>query len=114
MCCAIAATQRPCPRWHGEYAGGKRCRHECDYSKKMPHPVQWRNGARHSGRSQDRDAAGLEHRIEDGDSMNEELKPCPACGKEGHIHAHAEMDEFLRPGYRDVVLMDNNILAQII
>lgn len=42
------------------------------------------------------------------------IRACPWCivpGKEGQIHAHAEMEEFLRPGCRDVVLMDNNILA---
>lgn len=42
------------------------------------------------------------------------IRSCSWCvvpGKEGKIHAHADMDEFLRPGCRDVVLMDNNILA---
>lgn len=42
------------------------------------------------------------------------IRTCPWCivpGKEGWIHTHAEMEEFLRPGCRDVVLMDNNILA---
>ena len=42
------------------------------------------------------------------------IRTCPWCvvpGKEGQIHAHAEIEEFLRPGNRDVVLMDNNILA---
>ena len=42
------------------------------------------------------------------------IRSCPWCivpSKEGRIHAHAELEEFLRPGCRDVVLMDNNILA---
>lgn len=42
------------------------------------------------------------------------IRSCSWCvvpGKEGKIHAHAELEEFLRPGCRDVVLMDNNILA---
>ncbi|WP_304473588.1 radical SAM protein [uncultured Desulfovibrio sp.] len=42
------------------------------------------------------------------------IRSCPWCvvpGKEGKIHAHAELEEFLRPDCRDVVLMDNNILA---
>lgn len=42
------------------------------------------------------------------------IRSCPWCvvpGKEGQIRAHAELEEFLRPGCRDVVLMDNNILA---
>lgn len=41
-------------------------------------------------------------------------RSCPWCvvpSKEGDIHAHAEIEEFLRPDSRDVVLMDNNILA---
>lgn len=42
------------------------------------------------------------------------MRSCPWCvvpTKEGVIRAHAELEEFLRPGCRDVVLMDNNILA---
>lgn len=42
------------------------------------------------------------------------IRSCSWCivpSKEGAIRAHAEMEEFIRPGYRDVVLMDNNILA---
>ena len=42
------------------------------------------------------------------------IRACPWCivpKKEGHIQAHAEIAEFLRPDSRDVVLMDNNILA---
>ncbi len=42
------------------------------------------------------------------------IRSCPWCvvpGKEGKIHAHAELEAFLRPDCRDVVLMDNNILA---
>lgn len=42
------------------------------------------------------------------------IRACPWCivpSKEGHIRKHAEIDEFLRPGCRDVVLLDNNILA---
>lgn len=42
------------------------------------------------------------------------IRSCPWCvvpQKEGKIRAHAEIEEFLRPDSRDVVLMDNNILA---
>lgn len=42
------------------------------------------------------------------------IRSCPWCvvpKKEGKIRAHAELEEFLRPDSRDVVLMDNNILA---
>lgn len=42
------------------------------------------------------------------------IRSCPWCvvpKKEGAIRAHAELEEFLRPDCRDVVLMDNNILA---
>lgn len=42
------------------------------------------------------------------------IRACPWCvvpKKEGKIRAHAELEEFLRPDSRDVVLMDNNILA---
>lgn len=42
------------------------------------------------------------------------IRSCPWCvvpKKEGKIRAHAEIEEFLRPNCRDVVLMDNNILA---
>lgn len=42
------------------------------------------------------------------------IRTCPWCvvpAKEGAIRAHAEIREFLRPDSRDVILMDNNILA---
>ncbi len=42
------------------------------------------------------------------------IRTCPWCvvpKKEGRIREHAEIEEFLRPDCRDVVLMDNNILA---
>lgn len=42
------------------------------------------------------------------------VRSCPWCvapAKEGAIRAHAEIREFLRPDSRDVILMDNNILA---
>lgn len=42
------------------------------------------------------------------------IRACPWCivpKKEGKLRAHAEIAEFLRPDSRDVVLMDNNILA---
>ena len=42
------------------------------------------------------------------------IRSCPWCivpRKEGKLRAHAEIAEFLRPDSRDVVLMDNNILA---
>lgn len=42
------------------------------------------------------------------------IRSCTWCvvpNKEGKIRAHAELGEFLRPNSRDVVLMDNNILA---
>lgn len=42
------------------------------------------------------------------------IRSCPWCvvpAKEGKIRAHAEIEEFLRKDSRDVVLLDNNILA---
>lgn len=42
------------------------------------------------------------------------IRNCSWCivpQKEGAIHAHAEIEEFLRPQCKDVILMDNNILA---
>lgn len=42
------------------------------------------------------------------------IRNCPWCVvpmKEGKLRAHAEIEEFLRPDSRDVILMDNNILA---
>ena len=42
------------------------------------------------------------------------IRTCPWCivpSKEGKIREHAEIAEFLRSDSRDVVLMDNNILA---
>ena len=42
------------------------------------------------------------------------IRNCPWCivpKKEGKLHAHAEIAEFLRADSRDVILMDNNILA---
>lgn len=42
------------------------------------------------------------------------VRSCPWCvvpAKEGKIRPHAKIKEFLRPNCRDVVLMDNNILA---
>lgn len=42
------------------------------------------------------------------------IRSCPWCvvpKKEGKIRAHAEIEEFLRPDCNEVVLMDNNILA---
>lgn len=42
------------------------------------------------------------------------IRSCPWCvvpAKEGKIRTHAEIEEFLRQDSRDVVLLDNNILA---
>lgn len=42
------------------------------------------------------------------------IRNCPWCvvpKKEGAIRANAELEEFLRPDSRDLILMDNNILA---
>lgn len=42
------------------------------------------------------------------------IRNCQWCivpKKEGKIHAHAEIEEFLRSDCRDLTLMDNNILA---
>lgn len=42
------------------------------------------------------------------------IRSCPWCivpKKEGALRPHADIEEFLRPDCRDIVLMDNNILA---
>lgn len=42
------------------------------------------------------------------------IRSCPWCvvpKKEGQLCAHADIEEFVRPGCKELVLMDNNILA---
>lgn len=42
------------------------------------------------------------------------IRNCPWCvvpKKEGSIHYHADLEEFLHPHHRKVILLDNNLLA---